>query len=231
MCGRFTLRTPTEKLVKQFMVEAEPEQQQLPLRFNVAPTQEVAVVKQIAGHPRQLTEMRWGLVPFWADDLKIGAKMINARSESVAEKPAFSRAFQKRRCLILSDGYYEWKKEGSKKQPYYIRMADGRPFAFAGLWEKWRAKDQQDGPAVQSCTIITTESNELTEWLHERMPVILGPNDYDPWLDNHNSKREQLDHLLQPYPSDEMIVERVSMKVNSVANDDAECISVQRELF
>jgi len=208
------------------MVEAET---QLPLRFNIAPTQEVAAVRQAQGQPRRLDNLRWGLIPFWAKDTKIGARMINARGETVAEKPAFRSAFEKRRCLILSDGYFEWKKEGSKKQPFYIRMADDRPFAFAGLWEKWRG----DGEAepLETCTVITTTANDLTQPIHERMPVILGPNDYQPWLDRKNSKREQLEYLLQPYPSSEMKVERVSMHVNNVRNDDPQCLEVQRELF
>lgn len=198
---------------------------QLPLRFNIAPTQLVAAVRDTAGgDQRQLSQLRWGLIPSWAKDAKIGSRMINARAETVAEKPSFRAAFKRRRCLVLSDGYYEWKKEGKTKQPFYIRMNDERPFAFAGLWETWR--DEHDEP-IESCTIITTTANELTKSLHERMPVILEDVDYDTWLDRENEDRGALEQLLQPYESSQMSVESVSTHVNSVKNDDVRCIEVE----
>lgn len=153
--------------------------------------------------------------------------MINARGETVAEKPSFRSAFKKRRGLVVADGYFEWEKRGKQKVPHYIRMKDERPFAFAGLWERWGSRDDP----LLTCTIITTESNELTRPLHERMPVILDEADYDMWLDPELQDRESLEQLLQPYDSAEMAVDQVSTHVNSVKNDDPQCLAIQRELF
>lgn len=224
MCGRFTLRTPLGKLIEQFQLESAPEQ--LPLRFNVAPTDSVLSLRDTADQ-RETVMLRWGLVPPWAKELSIGSRMINARSETVAEKPAFREAFRRRRCLVLADGYLEWKKVGSKKQPYHIRMQDHRPFAFAGLWERWTRGDEP----LETCTILTTDANSLSREVHDRMPVILQPNDYDLWLDPKFQQAEPLQRLLQPYPSDEMEMVMVSMRVNSVRHDDAACLQEQRELF
>ena len=146
-------------------------------RFNIAPTQSVAVVRQSGGkETRQLCLLRWGLIPAWAKDPSIGARLINARAETVAEKPAFRSAFKSRRCLIPADGYYEWKKTGSRKQPYYLRLQDERPFALAGLWDRWNGGGK-DAP-LETCTIITTEANEITCPIHDRMPAILAEDDY-----------------------------------------------------
>ena len=173
MCGRFTLRTPTKAIVEAFgLVDAF----DLKPRFNIAPTQQVAAVRlDPETGTRQLSMYRWGLVPSWADDPSIGYRMINARAESVAIKPAFRSAFKKGRCLIVADGFYEWKKVGKSKQPFFIRLKDDEPFAFAGLSEHWHRSEL----TIDSATIITTEPNELMEGIHDRMPVILSPEDYD----------------------------------------------------
>ena len=228
MCGRFTLRTPTNLLVQQFLLDSAPE---LPLRYNIAPTQSVAVARESSDLPgRHLVMLQWGLIPSWAKDPKMGARMINARGETVAEKPSFRAAFKRRRCLVLADGYYEWQKGAAKgkKQPVYITMADDRPFAFAGLWEHWEGSGE--GP-IESCTIITTDSNDLTADVHDRMPVILHAEDYDLWLDRELEEKEPLLPLLRPYHSDDMKVTLVSTHVNNARNDDPGCIQAQRELF
>jgi len=230
MCGRFTLRTPSNVLLEQFLLSVEPE---LAPRYNIAPTQPVAVVRLDPHREgRQLAMLRWGLIPSWAKDPAMGNRMINARGETVAEKPAFRSAFKRRRCLVLADGYYEWQKRGREKQPYHIRLRDDRPFAFAGLWETW--KGVADGPLtgpIESCTIITMAANELTREIHDRMPVILHPKDHDLWLDPAVQDRDRLTPLLRPFDSDRMIAEPVSSHVNNPRNDDPRCVAVQRPLF
>jgi putative SOS response-associated peptidase YedK len=218
MCGRFTLRTPARDLVEVFELLHEPE---LPPRFNIAPTQQVLVVRP-ANKAREWTSMRWGLVPSWARDAKSGPPMINARAETITTKSAFRTAFKKRRCLIPADGFYEWKRiEGAKvKQPFYIRLADDRPFVFAGLWESRRG---EDGP-LESCTIITTGPNALMAELHDRMPVILPQDLYGPWLDHQIEDVDALQGMLQPYPAEEMTAYPISTLVNSPRNENAECI-------
>jgi putative SOS response-associated peptidase YedK len=219
MCGRFTLRTPAAALGQLFLFDPP---EQAPPRFNIAPTQPVAAVRLGDDKStRQFASLRWGLIPSWADDPSIGSRMINARAETVADKPAFRSAFRRRRCLVLADGYYEWKKEGSRKQPYLIHMADDRPFAFAGLWEHW--EKGEEGP-WETCTIITTEANDLTRALHDRMPVILKEDDHELWLDVDFEDRSQLQSLLRPYASDEMAYNAVSTHVNNPKNDDPKCV-------
>ncbi len=196
----------------------------LPARFNIAPSQPVATVRTLdstAG--RRFSLLRWGLIPSWAKDKSIGYKLINARSETIDTKPSFRNAFKRRRCLILSDGYYEWKKQAAstKKQPYYIRLRDGQPFAFAGLWETWQPGD---GSALESCTIITTEANDLTRPIHPRMPVILDPDDYDRWLDPNSSDTAELKARLGPFRSESMTLFPVSTLVNSPKNEMSECV-------
>jgi putative SOS response-associated peptidase YedK len=213
-------------LIKEFHLSAGP---QLTPRYNVAPTQDVSIIRNDPRKRRELSQVRWGLVPSWAKEVSIGSRMINARSETVAEKPSFRAAFKRRRCLIPADGYYEWSHEGSKKQPHWIRMNDHRPFAMAGLWERW--KNPADGVAIETCTILTTNSNELTRKLHDRMPVILNPHDFDMWLDVEFEQRDFLESLLVPYPSDDMKVDRVNPFVNNARNEGPQCIEVQRELF
>src|SRR5215216_4713323 len=170
MCGRYTLRTPVDTLAEAFEIEEYPSS--ITPSYNIAPTQEVAAVVE-EDEKRKLEMLRWGLIPSWAKDPAIGNKMINARAETVAEKPSFRSAFKVRRCLILADGFYEWQKTDNGKQPYYIKMQDGSPFAFAGLWEIW-----QNGEEIRSATIITTDANDLMNEIHHRMPVILPPEDY-----------------------------------------------------
>ena len=227
MCGRFTLRSRAESLARHFSCEIEGE---LAPRYNIAPTQMVSVVRrQIEDVKARLAMLRWGLVPSWAKDLSIGNRMINARAESVADKPAFRAAFRRRRCLIPADGYFEWLKRGKKKQPYYFRMRDESPLAFAGLWETWRGDTAQ--AVIESCTIITTEANELARPIHDRMPVILEPDQYELWLDPQEQDPEVLRPLLRTFPSDALAVDPVSTHVNSPRNDDPKCIQVVRELF
>jgi putative SOS response-associated peptidase YedK len=217
MCGRYTLTTPVEKLAEEFGFEAS--SVELPPNYNVAPTQEVAAVLS-EGRERRLELLRWGLIPPWADDPQIGSRMINARAETAPEKPSFRRAFRERRCLIPADGFYEWKRTNGTKQPYYVRMQEGRPFAFAGLWESWK---DGSGPEIRSCTILTTKPNALAGEIHDRMPVILPTGSYDVWLDPE-ADRDELYGLLAPYPEDEMEAYPVSRFVNSPSNNDPRCI-------
>ncbi len=178
MCGRFAFYSPTEATAALFGVSSVPE---VKPRYNIAPTQSIAAVRVSAEETRELALLRWGLVPFWAKDPSIGNRMINARAETVAEKPSFRAAYRKRRCLILADGFYEWRKESDGKTPYFISLASGDPFAFAGLWEDWHAKDSDE--SLQSTAIITTAANEFMSQLHHRMPVVLEKDAADRWLD------------------------------------------------
>jgi putative SOS response-associated peptidase YedK len=219
MCGRFTLTDPDADLAVQFNL---PEVPDLAPRYNIAPSQLVAAVRVPPGSTeRELALLRWGLIPFWAKDPAIGNRMINARSETVAEKPAFRSAFRRRRCLVVADGFYEWQKVDGKKQPYYIRMLDGRPFGFAGMWERW---ESPDAAVIESCTLLTSVPNELLRPLHNRMPVILQHKDYEQWLQPENQQVDVLQALLRPFPSEAMDAYRVSRFVNSPDNDDPKCI-------
>lgn len=218
MCGRFALISPAEVVAEQLNV-APPEL--FAPRYNIAPTQPVAAVRLKPGSQTpELALFRWGLIPSWAKDTKLSASLINARSETVADKPAFRSAFKRRRCLIPADGFFEWKKEGKQKRPIYIHATNGSLFAFAGLWETWIGSD---GSEMDSCTILTTTPNELMASIHDRMPVILEPADYEMWLHPGN-KPEQALHLLRPYPADHMAAYPVSTLVNSPFNDDPRCI-------
>lgn len=219
MCGRFTLTDPDADLAVQFNLPEIPDMQP---RYNIAPTQPVAAVRMSAeGSGREMVLLHWGLIPFWAKDPKIGARMINARSETAAEKPAFRAAFRRRRCLVVADGFFEWQKQNGTKQPFYIRMQNAQPFAFAGLWEFWRGEDDR---AIESCSLLTTQPNELVRVLHNRMPVIVQPQDYGLWLDPEMQDVERLQPLLQPYSPEEMEAYAVSRYVNSPDNDDPRCI-------
>lgn len=171
---------------------------------------------------RQARLLRRGLIPMWAEGPAVGARMINARAATVATKPAFRQAFRERRGLVLADGFYEWQKPAPRKQPFSIRLRDGQPFAFAGLWERW---SPPEGQPVDSCTLLTTGANDLIRPLHLRMPVILAPAGYDLWLDPSPHEVEHLQSLLQPYPAEEMIAYPVSTRVNSPAHDSPECIT------
>ena len=191
----------------------------LPPRYNVAPTQNVPIVRRPKDTDgRELVLARWGLIPSWAKDTKIGYRTINARAETVAEKPSFREAFKRRRCLVVADGFYEWQKQpGGKKQPYFISAASDGPLAFAGLWETWK---DPEGDRVESCTIIVTEANDLLRPIHDRMPVILQPGDFDPWLD---APPQDAQTMLKPFAGD-MTLYPVSSRVNNVRNDDPSCI-------
>jgi putative SOS response-associated peptidase YedK len=215
MCGRYTLSTPAGRLAEEFQLDSTVE---IPPSYNVAPTQQVAAVLEDEGG-RRLEMLRWGLVPSWADDPDIGARMINARSETAPEKPSFRRAFRGRRCLIAADGFYEWKREDGGKQPYYFRMQDGRPFAFAGLWESW----DKGGGELRTCTILTTRPNPVLNGIHDRMPVILPHDAYNAWLDP-DADKEELGELMIPYPGNDLETYPVSRFVNSPSNNDERCI-------
>lgn len=218
MCGRFALTSPAENLAEQFNLAQPP---LLVPRYNIAPTQPVAAVR-LSPHTaqREWVLFHWGLMPSWAKDVKPSASLINARAETVAEKPAFRAAFKRRRCLIPADGFYEWKKEGKTKQPMYIHLANGRSFAFAGLWETWSGAD---GSEIESCTLVTTTPNEFMSTIHDRMPVILDSEDYEWWL-NPGPNPNQTLHLLRPYPAEKMVAYPVSSWVNSPRHDDPQCI-------
>ena len=236
MCGRYTLRTPLNVLAQQFLFELGdlPADLALAPRYNIAPTQSVATVRQLAaGGPRQLALMHWGLIRSWAKDAKLASSTINARGETLADTPAFRSAFAKRRCLVLADGYFEWLAVGKKKQPLWFRMQDERPFAFAGLWERWRGPTgaPADAPPLESCTIVTTSANALSANVHDRMPVILDEADYDLWLDPAMNDKERLRPLLAPCPAKLMKAEPVNTRVNSVRNDDPKCVALEQELF
>jgi putative SOS response-associated peptidase YedK len=190
-------------------------------RYNIAPTQMVIAMRHLPRAARpEFVRLRWGLVPAWADDVKIGPRMINARAETAGDKQAFRSAFRDRRCLILADGFYEWQKTAGRKQPYYIRMAEGKPFAFAGLWERWHKGDEP----VESCTILTTDANDLVRPLHDRMPVILDPADYAPWLDPTRHDGAELQQLLRPFPSEKLTTYPVGTQVNNARFEDKSCV-------
>ena len=219
MCGRFTLTTPGDTLAEIFELSEVPD---LPPRYNIAPSEPVATVRLPSGNaPRELVLLRWGLIPHWAKDPGVGARMINARSETVATNPAFRSAFRRRRCLVPATGFYEWQRQERRKQPVYIRMHDGQPFAFAGLWEHWEGPE---GTPIESCTLLTTQPNDLVRPVHDRMPVILDPKDYELWLDPDVQDPARLQPLLRPYASEQMVAYPVSQLVNNPANDVPETI-------
>jgi len=218
MCGRFTLHHPAAEVAEVFGVQ----QVLFPItpRYNIAPSQPVAVVLR-EGDIRCLDAYKWGLVPSWARDPKVGNRMINARAETLSEKPSFRAAFARRRCLIPADGFYEWKREGDARRPFHIRLRDGRPFALAGLWEEWQAPD---GAPLRTCAIITVEPNPLMAQVHNRMPAILGPEAREVWLDPSVNQGRDLQRLLTPYPDQEMEAYPVSKRVNAPVFDDPACI-------
>jgi putative SOS response-associated peptidase YedK len=222
MCGRYTLTSPGEVVAEVFeLVDVPPI---LP-RYNLAPTQEAAVVRIVApGAPRTLDRLRWGLIPAWAKDPAIGNRMINARAESVADKPAFRDSFRRQRCLVAADGFYEWRPlDGKVKQPYLIRRQDRLPFGFAGLWSSWRGP-QPDRP-VETFTILTTTPNELLRPLHDRMPVILDRREFAAWLDPANRDFAGLQAMLAPAPTGGWEALPVSRAVNNPAHDEPDCIA------
>ena len=218
MCGRFMLVSKVEDLQTRFGFQTGP--MDLGPRYNVAPTQSVlAVVNDGHNHAEM---MRWGLIPYWAKDPAVGNRMINARAETLAERPAFRRALERRRCLIPADGFYEWRRDGTKRVPIYVSFKSREPFGMAGLWEVWKAPT---GEWVHSCTIVTTTPNALLEPIHDRMPVILPREAEEHWLERTNRDPSTLVGLLAPYPSDEMEAYAVSSRVNSPKYDDPACLT------
>jgi len=219
MCGRFSQTASTEVITQQFALD------DLPLfkpRYNIAPSQPIAAIRiEPDTTTRNLVMLRWGLVPSWAKDPKIGNQCINAKAETVGEKPSFRSAFKKRRCLILATGFYEWQAQGRTKQPMWIGLRSRRPFAFAGLWEHWKPAE---GVSLETCTIITTEPNDLMAPIHNRMPVILAPASYDQWLDPTFQQAETLKALLRPFPSEELTAYPVSTLVNNPRHDAPQCL-------
>jgi putative SOS response-associated peptidase YedK len=207
MCGRFTLKTP-ERVKFDALNTYDPDD--LVPRYNIAPSQNVLTILE-RNSEREATFLRWGLIPFWSKEPK---GFINARAETVEQKPAFSESFQKRRCLIPADGFYEWERNGKISQPYYFQMKDQAPFAFAGIWDRWKS----EGSWITSCAIVTTTANELLAQIHHRMPVIISPESYDLWLTD--DPRFPLKDLLTPFPASEMISHTVSHDVNDVKVDD-----------
>lgn len=218
MCGRFTLFSSEQELIDYFQVANE---FFIKPRYNIAPSQQILTIIEDKGE-RRAGQLTWGLIPFWAKNKRIGSKMINARGETIAEKPSFKRAFQSRRCIIPTNGFYEWKKIGRNKQPYFISMKEEPLFAFAGLWEKW--VDQQTNEAIFSCTIITTTANDAIKALHHRMPVILDKSAQSIWLNNQTFPEEQLKSFIKPYPADKFSIYPVSAYVNSTKNESEQCI-------
>jgi putative SOS response-associated peptidase YedK len=229
MCGRFRVTRKKEILEEAFAAVDEDESAWMPPfreRYNVAPGQQVAAVRQPAlskdasSPVRTLSPLRWGLLPPWSKQLSDGYKMINARAETAAERPSFRAAMRERRCLIPADGFYEWRTEGKTKLPFCFTMADESVFALAGLWERWRSPE---GASIESCTILTTTPNELLRDVHDRMPVILPREHWELWLDPGFTRVSELQPMLAPYPAEQMRRYRVSPRVNQVKNDDAEC--------
>jgi putative SOS response-associated peptidase YedK len=222
MCGRYLLISPVEAMRRFFDVGGL---LNLPPRYNIAPTQDAPVVRLDKEGRRELILMRWGLVPLWAKDLSIGTRCINARADSVAEKPAFRDAFERRRCLVPADGFFEWEKKGKVKQPWRIGPAEDGLMALAGVWERWRAPD---GGVVRSYAVITTEANELVRPLHDRMPVVVPPERFSDWL-GPESPAERLKEIMRPFPAERMRAFPVSRRVNDVRNDDPGCIEAFAE--
>ncbi len=216
MCGRYSITTNVEALRRLFGFKGGPDLQP---RFNLAPSQSAPVVRLSAAGERELVMLRWGLIPSWAKDPAIGNRMINARAETLAEKPSFRAALRDRRCLVLADGFYEWQVQGSRKQPYFITLAEGLPFAMAGLWERWN--DRAGGETVETFAIVTTEATQALQAIHERMPVILDHRGQESWLTARSAGG--LQPLLRPF-SGPMAAYPVTSFVNSPKNDSPACI-------
>jgi putative SOS response-associated peptidase YedK len=233
MCGRYRL-SRRKRLVEEYFESVSSEEDWSP-RYNIAPTQPVPVIRQNPKEPvRDLSLMKWGLIPSWAPNPSVAASMINARSETASTKPAFRDALKSRRCLIPADAFYEWVRKGKAKQPYCFEVNDGKLFAFAGIWDRW--KDPQGG-WIKTCSILTTTPNALTSAVHDRMPVILDPDAYDLWLDPGMTNVAAASELLKPYDATSMRSYPVSTPINHVANDDEDCCraveltQIQNRLF
>jgi putative SOS response-associated peptidase YedK len=231
MCGRFVQASSPELLVARFGVD-EAAAARHDASYNVAPRATVYAVRDRAGgdqsgdhgRRRYLSDLRWGLIPSWAKDPKVGDRMINARAESLADKPAYERAFRRHRCLVPAEGFYEWQRRGSRKQPMFIHRWDGEPMAFAGLWAAWRDPNDPDGEWLRSCAIVTTNANDTLAPLHDRMPVVLEERDWDRWLDPDSGDVDALTHLLQPASDDLLVAYPVGTAVNSADNDGPELV-------
>lgn len=218
MCGRFALAATGEEVAAHYELSEVPF---VAPRYNIAPTQPVAAVRLDAKGKREFTFFQWGLIPSWAKDPSGGSRMINARAETAAGKPAFRVAFKRRRCLLPATGFYEWRQTNGRKQPMYIHAAGGGLFSLAGLWEVWQSPD---GGLLETCTILTTTPNALMEPIHDRMPVILDPLDYDMWL-HPDTPADQLQHLLRPFDAERLDAYPVGTAVNKPQNDSAELIA------
>jgi putative SOS response-associated peptidase YedK len=233
VCGRYRL-SRRKQLVEEYFDTSSGEEDWAS-RYNIAPTQPVAVIRQSPKEPvRKLSLMRWGLIPSWAKDASGAARMINARAETAATKPAFRDALKSRRCLIPADAFYEWMRTGKTKQPYCFEVGEGELFAFAGLWDRWK---DPSGSWVKTCSILTTTPNSITAPVHDRMPVILDPDDYDLWLDPGMTNVAAASELLKPFDARLMRCYPVNTRINNVANDDEECsrpvelVEIQNDLF
>jgi putative SOS response-associated peptidase YedK len=220
MCGRFTLQTPVADLVEIFEIDRVRTEPSSP-RFNIAPTDPVVVVRRTTGGERELDTLRWGLIPSWTRGAGELPTLINARSETLDKRPAFQEPSRSRRCLVPADGFFEWRPEAGRRQPYLVRARDGKPFAFAGLWDRWSGGA---GDPIESCTIVTTDANDLLRPVHDRMPVILPPPDVSLWLDPDVRLYAELESLLDPIPSESVELTPVSPRVNRIQNDDSGCI-------
>lgn len=219
MCGRYTLSTSPQDLTEHFGLDGVPEQ--LAPRYNIAPSQAVAIVREVAGLGRRLEMARWGLIPSWAKDPHIGSRLINARAETLAHKPAFRHALRYQRCLIPADGFYEWKRMNGHKRPYWVGREGRRLFGFAGLWEHWEAPH---GEHVESCTIVTTDASALMREIHDRMPAIVRPEHYQRWLDPTQHASEPVLALLGPYSGSDLIAYPVSRAVNNPRTEAAQLL-------
>jgi putative SOS response-associated peptidase YedK len=220
MCGRFAFYSPHEAVTRLFGVDGAPDVEP---RYNIAPTQFIATVRSAAGGRRELAMLYWGLVPSWAKEKSIGARMINARSETLAEKPSFRAAYRRRRCLVLADGWYEWQRSAAVKQPYYIGFASGEPFGMAGLWESWR--DPASGEPLESCCIVTAPAAAELAFVHDRMPVIIPPEAHQAWLDAGADTAGRLDALLAPWSRGGLEARPVSRRVNDARNEGADLVT------
>jgi len=218
MSGRFVLENTPEQLMKVYRLSSRPD---LSPRYNITPSQQIAVVRQQNGGDREMVMMQWGLIPSWAKDPAIGYKMINARSETAHEKPSFKQALRSRRCIVPVSGFYEWEKKGKEKIPHYIHLRDGDIMSLAGLWETWKSPE---GERLETCTILTTAANSLLKPLHDRMPVVLHNEEFNLWFNRDVDDINLLAELFHSYPSDRLEEHIVSKKVNSPSNDSPECI-------
>jgi putative SOS response-associated peptidase YedK len=212
MCGRFVLTTTIDQIQQNFNVSEVPT---FAARYNIAPTQDVLVVRQNGGGSRYAGMLRWGLIPHWAKDPGIGNKMINARSETVHEKPSFRNPVRYHRCLIPASGFVEWSQQNNSKQPWYIHRKDGDPLAFAGIWESWKGPEG----VIESCSILTTSANALVAKIHDRMPVILSASEYDQWLDRQTTEKKHLELLYAPFPTDLLKAIPISTRINNPRHD------------